>query len=135
VSHRCPRLSLQRRTRRSREKPKALRLKFIGLSGEPTALAANGRLRDQRATCGLANGQMIAPDCSVCTGQCPVCQQIRRSNGRLCKKRKEIAYWTATVAVRWCTGLSGAPLDRRQGLPSKLIPNGSLLPWGYKRDP
>jgi hypothetical protein len=89
-----------------------------GLSGEPTTLTANGCLCDQRATHGLANGWMIAPDC-------PVCQQIRRTNGRLRQKRKEIAHRTATVVVRWCTGLSGAPLDRRQELPSKLISNGS----------
>jgi hypothetical protein len=31
---------------------KTLRLKITGLSGEPTALAANGRLRNQRATRG-----------------------------------------------------------------------------------
>jgi hypothetical protein len=31
----------------------------------------------------------------------------------------------ATVAVRWRTGLSGAPLDRRQGWPSKFASNGS----------
>jgi hypothetical protein len=36
---------------------------------------------------------------------------------------------------RWCTGLSGAPTDRRQLLPSKWSSNGSYLPWGYKRDP
>jgi hypothetical protein len=96
-----------------------------GLSSEPTTLAANGRLCDQRATRGLANGRMITQDCPVCTGQCPVCQQIRRSNGLLRQKRKEIAHRTATVAVRWCTGLSGAPLDRRQELSSKLISNGS----------
>jgi hypothetical protein len=41
----------------------------IGLSGEPTALAANGRLHDQRATCGLANGQMIAPDSVRCANR------------------------------------------------------------------
>jgi hypothetical protein len=35
------------------------------------------------------------------------------------------AHWTATGPVRWCTGLSSAPLDRRQELPSKLISNGS----------
>jgi hypothetical protein len=110
VSHRRPCLSLQRRTRRSWKKPKAPRLKFTGLSGEPTALAANGRLRDQRVTRGLANGRMIAPvcpvcteQCPVCTRQCPVCQQIQRSNGRLHQKRKEIAHRTGTVAVRWCT--------------------------------
>jgi hypothetical protein len=96
-----------------------------GLSGEPTTFVANGCLRDQRATRGLANGQMIAPDCPMCTGQCPVCQQIRRSNGRLCQKRKEIMHQTLTVHVRWCTRLSGAPLDKRQELPSKLISNDS----------
>jgi hypothetical protein len=34
-----------------------------------------------------------------------------------------------------CTGLSGAPRDRRQELPSQIALNGSELPWGYKRDP
>jgi hypothetical protein len=119
-----PRLA-RRQSSCSREKPKALWIKFIGLSGGLTALAANGRLHDQRATRGLANGRMIAPGCPVCTGQCPMCQQIRRYNGRLRQKRKEIVHRTATVAIRWCTGLSGAPLDRRQELPSKLISNGS----------
>jgi hypothetical protein len=32
------------------------------------ALVANGRLRDHRATRGLANGRMVAPDCPVHTG-------------------------------------------------------------------
>jgi hypothetical protein len=31
----------------------------------------------------------------------------------------------ATIAVRWRTGLSSAPLDRRQELPSKIVSNGS----------
>jgi hypothetical protein len=48
-----------------------------------TVPAANGRLRDQRTTRGQANGRMVTPDCSVCTGQCPVRQRIQRSNGRL----------------------------------------------------
>jgi hypothetical protein len=96
-----------------------------GLSGESTALAANGRLCDQRATRGEANGRMIALDCPVCTGLCLVRQQIRRSNGRLRQKREVITHRTTTGPVRWCTGLSGAPLDRRQELPSKLISNGS----------
>jgi hypothetical protein len=30
------------------------------------------------------------------------------------QKRKEIAHRTTTVIVRWCTGLTGAPPDRRQ---------------------
>ena len=43
-----------------------------GLSGEPTVGRANGRLRETR---GRANGREGAPDCSVCTGQCPVSQR------------------------------------------------------------
>jgi hypothetical protein len=72
-----------------------------------------------------ANGRLGTPDCSVCTGQCPVRQPVPRPNGRLHPIWKVIAHGTATVAVWWCTGLSGAPLDRRQELPSKLISNGS----------
>jgi hypothetical protein len=59
------------------------------------------------------------------TGQCPVHQRARKTNGRLRPIWKEIEHQTGTVHVRWCTGLSGAPLDRRQDLPSKLISNDS----------
>jgi hypothetical protein len=31
--------------------------------------------------------------------------------------------------------MSGAAVDRRQELPSRIALNGSELPWGYKRDP
>jgi hypothetical protein len=86
-----------------------------GLSGEPTVGRANGRPRNPRATRGRANGRKGAPDmsgaptaprsatvgCAILgrksgTGQCPV-----------------------------CTGLSGAPDDRRQGWPSRFALNGS----------
>jgi hypothetical protein len=96
-----------------------------GLSGESEPPTANGRLRDQRATHGKANGRKVALDYTVCTGHCPVRQQILRSNGRLHQKRKEITHRTDTVPVWWCTGLSGTPLDRRQEMPSKLASNGS----------
>jgi hypothetical protein len=62
-----------------------------------------------------ANGRQRAPDYPVCTRQCPVRQRAWSCNGHLCQKRKEIGTGQATVAVRWRTGLSGAPLDRRQG--------------------
>jgi hypothetical protein len=78
-----------------------------GLSSEPTVGRANGRLRDLRETCGQANGREGAPDC-------PVRQRLPGANGRLRQKRKEI-----------CTGLSGAPGDRRQELPSWNALNGS----------
>jgi hypothetical protein len=49
---------------------------YTGLSGEPTVGWANGRPRNPRATRGRANVQKGAPDCPVCTGQCPVRQRL-----------------------------------------------------------
>jgi hypothetical protein len=96
-----------------------------GLSGEPTAASATvGRaIRGRRMA--RANGRQGAPDCPVCTGQCPVRQPARSCNGRLRQIRKEIRTGHATVIVRWCTALSGVPPDRRQELPSLLVSNGS----------
>jgi hypothetical protein len=92
-----------------------------GLSGEPTVGRANGRPWNPRATRGRANSQKGASDCPVCTGQCPVCtgqcpvrQRLGICNGRLRQIRKEIR-----------TGLSGAPGDRRQELPSWNALNSS----------
>jgi hypothetical protein len=79
-----------------------------GLFGEPMAPVANGRLRDQRATRGPLQRS------AGCTGQCPVHQPAPRSNGRLRPIWKEIAHQTAKGPVRWHTGLSNAPLGRRQ---------------------
>jgi hypothetical protein len=78
----CP-VSRPRRSRRSREKFNGVRLKFIGLSGEPTVDCANGRPRNLCATRGRANGRQGAPDCPVCTGQCLVRQLSRIYNGRM----------------------------------------------------
>jgi hypothetical protein len=90
------------------------------LSGEPTVGHA---IRGRRVA--RANGRQGAPDYPVCIGQCPVRQLARSCNGRLRQKRKEISTRPSTVIVRWRTGLSGAPLDRRQGWPSLLASNGS----------
>ena len=96
-----------------------------GLSGEPTAASTTvGRTIHARHVA-HANSRLGAPDCPVCTGQCPVRQPARRFNGRLRQEWKEIRIGHATVAVRWCTGLSGAPPDRRQELPSLLASNDS----------
>jgi hypothetical protein len=81
-----------------------------GLSGEPTAGRAIGGRRVARS-----NGRQGAPDCPVCTGQCPVRQLPWSCNGRLRQKRKEIGTGPSIVTIRWRTGLSGAPLDKRQG--------------------
>jgi hypothetical protein len=112
-----------------------VRLKFTWLSGEPTVASTNGRPRNLRATRGHANGRLGTSDYPVCTGQCLVHQPIPGTNGRLLSVWKEIKHQTWTIVVRWCIGLSGAPPDRRQDWPSKLVSNGSYLPWGYKRDP
>jgi hypothetical protein len=74
-----------------------------GLSGEPTVGRANGRPRNPRVTRGRANGQKGAPDCPVCTGQCPVRQRLQIFNDRLRQNRKAICTGHATVPVRWCT--------------------------------
>jgi hypothetical protein len=118
----CP-VSHPRRTRHSREKKKAMWLKFTGLSGgAPDCPVSQRRLRqtvDRAITArhvASSKGRLGAPDC-------PVRHLARRTNGRLHPIWKEIAHQTATVAVRWCTGLS--PLDRRQDWPSKLVSNGS----------
>jgi hypothetical protein len=125
-------VSHQRRTRRSREKDQQRTTKIhwtvrwcTGLSGEPMAASANGRPRNLRSTRGSSNGRQKAPDC-------PMRQRAQSCNGRLCPIWKAIAhrigYSSCPVAhrtVRWRTGLSGAPLDRRQGWLSKFASNGS----------
>jgi hypothetical protein len=96
-----------------------------GLSGEPMVTSANGRPRNLRATRGSSNGRRGAPDCPVCTGQCPVRQRARSCNGRMHLIWKAIAHRTATGTVWWCTGLSGAPPATRQVWASKVAANGS----------
>jgi hypothetical protein len=91
-----------------------------GLSGEPTVGRANGRLRDLRETRGRANGREGAPDCPVCTGQCPVHQRLQGCQWSASPNKEGNPHRTvsggAPDSVRWCTGLSGAPSDRRQEL-------------------
>jgi hypothetical protein len=84
-----------RRTCCSREVVNGVRLKFTGLSGEPTVGRAIRTRHVAEPTVGRG-----APDCPVCTGQCPVRQRLQSANGRLRQIRKEI-----------CTGLSGGAPD------------------------
>jgi hypothetical protein len=86
-----------------------------GLSGEPTVGRANGRPRNPRATRGRANGQKGAPDSVRCTNG------SESPTVGFTKEGKK----SAPDNVRWCTGLSGAPGDRRQELPSWNALNGS----------
>jgi hypothetical protein len=71
-----------------------------GLSGEPTVSRANGRPRNPRATRGKCQRSEGAPDCPVCTGQCPVSQQLQSANGRLRQRRKEIRTGQCPVVHR-----------------------------------
>jgi hypothetical protein len=79
---------------------RALRLKFTGLSGEPTAPAptVDSTISGQRVA--RANGHQAAPDCPMCTGQCLVRQGDQRLNGRLRWKRKGIRHCSCPVAHR-----------------------------------
>jgi hypothetical protein len=77
-------------TGRSRDFVGGVRLKITGLSGEPTVGRANGRPHNPRMTRGRANDLMGAPDCPVCTGQCPVHQWLQIFNGRLRQIKKAI---------------------------------------------
>jgi hypothetical protein len=71
-----------------------------GLSGEPTVGRANGQPRNPRATRGRANGQKGAPDCPVCTGQCPVRQRLWIFNGQPRQNGKEIRTGQCPVVHR-----------------------------------
>jgi hypothetical protein len=75
-----------------------------------------------------ANGRLVTPDCLVCTGQCLVRQQDRRSNGRLRLIRKEIGHRTATVHVRCAT-------RQKARIAFQLDLQRLLAALGYKRDP
>jgi hypothetical protein len=81
-----------------------VRLKFTGLSDEPTVASSNDRPCNLCATRGLLERSAGAPDCPVCTGQCPMRQWAQSSNGRLCPIWKEIVhligYSTCPVAHR-----------------------------------
>jgi hypothetical protein len=107
-SVRCARLdagqlaSLGSRRRRTAKNHRTVRW-CTGLSGEPTVGRANGRPRNPRVTRGRANGQMGAPDCPVCTGQCSVRKRLQIFNGRLRQIRKAICTGHATVTVRCAT--------------------------------
>jgi hypothetical protein len=89
-----------------------------GLSSEPTVSRANGRPRNPRATRGKCQWSDGAPDCPVCTGQCPVRQRLQDCNGRLCQIRKEIR--TGQCPVRQATEGKNCLLEMLSTAPSCL---------------
>jgi hypothetical protein len=82
-----------------------------GLFGEPTVTSATVERSIRGRRMARTNSRQGEPECPVCTGQCPMRHRPRSCNSRLCLIWKAIAHRTATVTVRWCTGLSGAPHD------------------------
>jgi hypothetical protein len=86
-----------------------------GLSGEPMVSRANGRPCNPRATRGRANGQKGAPDSVRCAN----------GSGSSTVGCAKTGNKSTPDCVRWCTGLSGAPVDRKQELPSWNALNGS----------
>jgi hypothetical protein len=70
------------------------------LSGEPTVSRANGRPRNPRVTRGTSQRSDGAPDCPMCTEQCPVRQRLQDCNGWLRQIRKEIRTGQCPV-VHW----------------------------------
>jgi hypothetical protein len=104
-SVRCARLALVKRLlsgirrRRTTKNHRTVRW-CTGLSGEPTVGRTNGWPCNPRMTRGRANGLMGAPDCPVCTGQCPVRQRFQIFNGRLRQNRKGISTGQCPVVHR-----------------------------------
>jgi hypothetical protein len=119
-SVRCARLALVKRPlsgfrrRRTAKNHRTVRW-CTGLSGEPTVGQANSRPRNPRVTRGRTNGLMGAPDSVRCANG-------SKSSTVGCAR---IGKQSAPDSVRWCTGLSGAPTDRRQELSSWIALNGS----------
>jgi hypothetical protein len=121
----CP-VSHPRRTRRPREKQRgdvAIIHRTVrwctGLSGEPKVACANGRSRNLCAVRGSSNGRQGAPDSVRCANGPGAATVVCARFGRQSRTGQ------ATIAVRWRTRLSGAPLDRRHGWPSKFDSSGS----------
>jgi hypothetical protein len=104
-SVRCARLALVKRPlsrvcrRRTAKIHRTIRW-CTGLSGETTVDRANGRPCNPRVTRGRPNGLKGAPDCPVCTGQCPVRQRLQIANGRLRQNMKEIRTGQCPVVHR-----------------------------------
>jgi hypothetical protein len=92
-----------------------------GLSGEPTVGRANGRLRSARDT-------WLSQWSGGGTGLSGVHRTV--SGAPMAPRLPTVGFAkegrkSAPDSVRWCTGLSGAPGDRRQELPSQIALNGS----------
>jgi hypothetical protein len=92
-----------------------------GLSGEPTAPTPTVDNAISRWRVAQANGHQAAPDCPVYHRTVWCAKGVVAATVGFAKKGKKSRLFT----VRWGTGLSGEPTDRRQLLPTKWSSNGS----------
>jgi hypothetical protein len=99
-----------------------VQLKFTGLSGgapdcpvsqRSAAQSAHDAWLSQRSDGGTGLSGVHRTVSSA-----PTAPNLQRPAARIGKQ-------SAPDSVRWCTGLSGAPPDRRQGLPSWIALKGS----------
>jgi hypothetical protein len=134
----CP-VSHPRRTRRSQEKDQRRTAKIhrtvrwcTGLSGGAPDCPVSQQSPTPTVGREICERRVAAP--TVYRGHRTVwCapDSVRYANGpgaatvNCARFGRQSRTGQATVAVRWRTGLSGAPLDRRQGWPSKFASNGS----------
>jgi hypothetical protein len=129
-----PRLSSVWHT--SREFADGVRLKFTGLSGvHRTVRCAPDCPVSQRSAARSTRDTWPSQRLEGCTGlsgvhrtvsgvhrtvsDAPTALDLQRSTAPILEGNR------APDSVRWCTRLSGAPPDRRQGLPSWIALNGS----------
>jgi hypothetical protein len=96
-----------------------------GLSGEPTVACANGRSRNLRATHGLLQHSVGARTVRCALNSVRCANQPRGETVGYAKFGRRSRTGPSTGPARWHTGLSAAPLDRRQGWPSMFVFNGS----------
>jgi hypothetical protein len=119
---------VQQRTRCSRESARASWLKITGLSGDaPDCLVSQQRPRQRSAVRSAGDAwpepTVTKPHRTVrCAPDSVRCAKgTEGSTVGFARKGMK----SGTIHVRWCTGLPGAPTDRKQELSTKWRSNGS----------
>jgi hypothetical protein len=96
-----------------------------GLSSEPTAPAPTVVRAINARHVARSNGRLGAPDCPVCTGQCPVRQPAPRSNGRMRPIWKEITHRTSYSGCPVAHRTVRCATRQKARIASMLTSNGS----------
>jgi hypothetical protein len=109
-----------------------IRLKIIGLSGGSPDYPVSQRSPAPTVSREICGRRMTAPTVGRrhrtvrCATGSVRCANVPGATTVDCAHfGRKSRTGQATVAVRWRTRLSGAPLDRRQELPSKIVSNSS----------